>query len=89
MKEFISAKRTYIVLLAVFFVFVSLSETTYSLFLKSDSTDEFGYNTGLLDLKFVEDEAIKLENVFPIPDSEGVKLKPYKLTLKNICCQKI
>ena len=83
MKKYIGAKKMYIILLAVFFVFVSLSETTYSLFIKSNSTDEFGYNTGLLDLEFIEGETIKLENVFPVIDSDGVKLKPYVLTLKN------
>ena len=83
MKDFMKAKTTYIIALAVFFVFVSLSETTYSLFIKSDVTDDFGYDTGLLDLKFIEDEAIKLENAFPVIDSDGIKLKPYTLTLKN------
>ncbi len=83
MLEFIKTNKTYIVALAVLFVFVSLSETTYSLFLKSDTTNEFNYNTGLLDLQFVEDEQISLENAFPVNDSEGVKLQPYNLTIKN------
>ena len=83
MLNFIKTKKTYILALAVLFVFVSLSETTYSLFLKSDTTDEFNYNTGVLDLKFISSEQLKLDNVFPIIDSEGSKLKPYLLTLKN------
>lgn len=83
MLNFIKTKKTYILALAVLFVFVSLSETTYSLFLKSDTTDEFNYNTGVLDLKFISSEQVKLDNVFPIIDSEGSKLKPYLLTLKN------
>ena len=83
MKEFIKTKKTYVVALAVLFVFVSLSGTTYSLFLKSDTTNEFNYNTGLLDLEFVEDEQISLENAFPMSDSEGIKQEPYVLTLKN------
>ena len=83
MGQFIKANKKYVLVLAVLFVLVSLSEATYSLFLKSESTDEFNYNTGLLDLQFVEDEQISLENVFPINDSEGVKLEPYNLTIKN------
>lgn len=83
MREFVNAKKTYIVALAVLFVFVSLSETTYSLFLKSDVTDEFNYNTGLLDLEFVNNEIVTLDETFPMIDSDGAKLKPYILTLKN------
>ena len=83
MIEFIKTKKTYLVALAVLFVFVSLSDTTYSLFLKSETTDEFNYNTGLLDLQFIEDEQISLENAFPMNDSEGMKLNPYTLTIKN------
>ena len=83
MLNFIKTKKTYILALAVLFVFVSLSETTYSLFLKSDTTDEFNYNTGVLDLKFISNEQVELDNVFPIMDSEGSKLQPYLLTLKN------
>ncbi len=83
MIEFIKTKKTYIVALAVLFLFVSLSETTYSLFLKSDTTDEFNYNTGLLDLEFVTDEPIKLENAFPQKDSETINNKIYTLTIKN------
>lgn len=83
MMEFIKTKKVYIALLAVLFVFVSLSEATYSLFLKSDDGGEVNYNTGLLDLKFLSDEQITLENVFPLNDSDGVKAKPYILTIKN------
>ena len=83
MIDFIKTKRTYIIALAVLFLFVTLSDTTYSLFLKSDSTDEFNYNTGILDLKFVEDEQITLQEAFPMNDSDGTKLTPYTLTIKN------
>ena len=83
MIDLVKTKKTYFVILAVLFVFVSLSETTYSLFLKSESTEDFSYNTGLLDLQFIEDEPINLENVFPVNDSEGINYKPYKLTIKN------
>lgn len=83
MIDFIKTKRTYIIALAILFVFVTLSDTTYSLFLKSDTTDEFNYNTGILDLKFTEDEKISLQDAFPMNDSDGVKLTPYTLTIKN------
>ena len=83
MIEFIKTKKTYIVAIAVLFLLVSLSDTTYSLFLKSDSTEEFTYNTGLLDLQFVEDKQLNLKNAFPMNDSEAEKLEPYNLTIKN------
>ena len=83
MIDFISAKRHYIMAIAIMFVVVSLSGTTYSLFFKADSTGDFNYNTGILDLEFIEDEQINIENAFPVIDSEGVKTKPYILTIKN------
>lgn len=83
MLDFIKTKKNYIIALAVLFVFVSLSETTYSLFLKSDTTDEFNYNTGILDLQFTEDTKIMLDETLPITDTEGSKQKPYNLTIKN------
>ena len=83
MMDFIKTKKNYIIALAVLFVFVSLSETTYSLFLKSDTTDEFNYNTGILDLQFTEDTQIVLNETLPINDTEGSNQKPYNLTIKN------
>lgn len=83
MMEFIKTKKTYIVAITVLFLLVSLSDTTYSLFLKSDSTEEFTYNTGLLDLQFIEDKQLNLKNAFPMNDSEAEKLEPYNLTIKN------
>lgn len=76
-------KKHYIMILAIMFVVVSLSDTTYSLFFKVESTDDFTYNIGNLDLKFTEDEQITLQNAFPIIDSEGLKNEPYRLTIKN------
>ena len=83
MIEVIKTKRNYIIALALLFLFVSLSETTYSLFLQSDSTEDFTYNTGILDLIFVEDEQLTLQNAFPMNDSEALKMTPYTLTIKN------
>lgn len=83
MIDFAKTKKHYIMALAIMFVIVSLSDTTYSLFLKADSTDNFNYNTGILDLQFVEDEQIILQNAFPIIDSEGLKNDAYSLTIKN------
>ena len=83
MLKFIETKKNYLMALAIFFVIVSLSDTTYSLFLKSDNTESFNYNTGILDLQFIEDEQIKLDSAFPMYDSDGEKLTPYTLTIKN------
>ena len=84
MLEFIKTKRTYIMLLAVLFVFVSLSDITYSLFLTSNSIAELDYNTGLLDLELTEDKQIVLEKAFPTPDNEAENLTSYTLKIKNI-----
>ena len=84
MLDVIKTKRTYILLVAVLFVFVSLSETTYSLFLTSNEITELNYNTGLLDLKITEDKQIVLENILPMNDSDSPNLKPYILKIENI-----
>ena len=83
MIDFVKNKRNFILSLAILFVFISLSDTTYSLFLKSNSTEEFTYNTGILDLQFVEDKPLTLQNAFPMNDSDAMRLEPYTLTLKN------
>ncbi len=83
MIEFLKLKRHYIMAIAILFVVVSLSGTTYSLFLKADTTNTFTYSTGMLDLQFVEDEKIVLQSAFPMNDGEGIASEPYELTLKN------
>jgi len=83
MMEYVKVKRHYIMALAIMFVVVSLSGTTYSLFLKADTTEEFTYSTGNLDLQFTEDEQIYIQNALPIIDSEGLETEPYTLTIKN------
>ena len=83
MIDFNKIKKHYIIALAIMFVVVSLSDTTYSLFVRADSTDNFNYNTGILDLQLIEDEQINIQNAFPVIDSEGLKSTPYTLTIKN------
>ena len=83
MLEFVKTKKIYLLLLAISFVFISLSDTTYSLFFTSNEITELNYNTGLLDLKFVEDEEISLEKVLPMNDSDVINLKPYVLKIQN------
>ena len=83
MIDFSKLKKHYIMILAIMFVVVSLSDTTYSLFFKADSTADFNYNTGNLDLQFIEDEQIQLQNALPIIDSEGLKTEAYTLIIKN------
>ena len=84
MIDFILSRKNIMLALAVMFVIVSLSGTTYSLFFNAETTNTFTYSTGLLDLQISEDEQIVLANAFPTIDSEGMKSKPYKLTIKNI-----
>lgn len=83
MIKFIEAKKNYIMALAIFFVIVSLSGTTYSLFIKTDTTNKFDYTTGLLDLAFTEDSPLTLNETFPVVDSVGSSSTPYTLTIKN------
>jgi len=83
MIDFIQGKRNIMLALAIMFVVVSLSGTTYSLFFNSEVTNNFTYTTGLLDLQINEDKQIVLSNAFPTIDSEGMKTKPYELTITN------
>ena len=83
MMDLLKVKKHYIMALAIMFVVVSLSGTTYSLFLKADTTEEFTYSTGNLELQFIEDEQIYIQNALPIIDSEGLETEPYTLTIKN------
>ena len=83
MMDFVQTKRHYIMALAIMFVVVSLSGTTYSLFINVNETNEFIYNTGVLDLQVVEDEQINIVSAFPMIDSDGMKGEPYSLTIKN------
>lgn len=84
MIDFILSRKNIMLALAVMFVVVSLSGTTYSLFFNAETTNTFTYSTGLLELQISEDEQIVLANAFPTIDSEGMESKPYKLTIKNI-----
>jgi len=84
MIDFILSRKNIMLALAVMFVVVSLSGTTYSLFFNVETTNTFTYSTGLLELQISEDEQIILANAFPTIDSEGMQSKPYKLTIKNI-----
>ena len=83
MLDFIKQKKVYILLVSILFVFISLNDVTYSMFLNSNSITELEYNTGLLDLQITEDKQIVLENAFPINDSDSVTLIPYTLKIKN------
>ena len=83
MIEFVQGKRNIIMTLAILFVVVSLSGTTYSLFFNAETTNVINYNTGVLNLEIIEDKKIVLANTFPTIDSDGMKGEPYKLTIKN------
>ena len=61
MEEILN-KKNYILLIAIIFVAVSLSGTTYSLFIKVDDTNQFNYKTGILDLEFQEENIIEFKS---------------------------
>ena len=83
MEEILN-KKNYILLIAIIFVAVSLSGTTYSLFVKVDDTNQFNYKTGILDLEFQEENIIELPEAFPVSDAKGMSYEPYTLSIKNI-----
>ena len=83
MEEILN-KKNYILLIAIIFVAVSLSGTTYSLFIKVDDTNQFNYKTGILDLEFQEENIIELPEAFPVSDTKGMSYEPYTLSIKNI-----
>ena len=83
MEEILN-KKNYILLIAIIFVAVSLSGTTYSLFVKVDDTNQFNYKTGILDLEFQEENVIELPEAFPVSDTKGMSYEPYTLSVKNI-----
>ena len=82
MEEILN-KKNYILLIAIIFVAVSLSGTTYSLFIKVDETNQFNYKTGILDLEFQEENVIELPEAFPVSDTKGMSYEPYTLSIKN------
>ncbi len=82
MEEILN-KKNYILLIAIIFVAVSLSGTTYSLFIKVDDTNQFNYKTGILDLEFQEENVIELPDAFPVSDTKGMSYEPYTLSIKN------
>lgn len=82
MEEILN-KKNYILLIAIIFVAVSLSGTTYSLFIKVDDTNQFNYKTGILDLEFQEENIIELPEAFPVSDTKGMSYEPYTLSIKN------
>lgn len=83
MEEILN-KKNYILLIAIIFVAVSLTGTTYSLFIKVDDTNQFNYKTGILDLEFQEENVIELPEAFPVSDTKGMSYEPYTLSIKNI-----
>lgn len=83
MEEILN-KKNYILLIAIIFVAVSLSGTTYSLFIKVDDTNQFNYKTGILDLEFQEENVIELPEAFPVSDTKGMSYESYTLSIKNI-----
>ena len=82
MEEILN-KKNYILLISIIFVAVSLSGTTYSLFIKVDDTNQFNYKTGILDLEFQEENVIELPEAFPVSDTKGMSYEPYTLSIKN------
>ncbi len=75
-----------VILLAISFIVIALSNSTYALF----SNDSYGantnaYSTGMLMIEASsKSENISLSNALPMSDEEGLRTNPYVFTIKNI-----
>lgn len=79
-------KKKVIIILIVLVVFVGALGYAYSKwFASEEQITKNVFRTNCLDTTIVEGEAINLQNVYPITDSEGKALTPYTFSIKNTC----
>ena len=69
--------------LAIVFTTISMSGTSYALYVNKDYGTTEDYTTGLLDLTFDENTTLTLASTFPISDEEGLESSPYTLKVTN------
>ena len=83
MKDKLERNKILLLLVALTFTLISMSGSSYALYVNRDYGDEEKYTTGLLDLTFDESTTLSLVNNFPISDEEGKASTPYYLTVTN------
>ena len=69
--------------LAIVFTTISMSGSSYALYVNKDYGTTEDYTTGLLDLTFDENTTLSLASTFPISDEEGLASDPYTLKVTN------
>ena len=82
-------KKKLIIILGVIMIIFTAIGISYAYYIKSYSQENSNIaKTKCLNLSITnEKNDIKLEEQYPIPDSEGKKLTPYQFTITNTCEQ--
>lgn len=82
-------KKIILIILSVFIVLSLFLGISYAYYIKSHSQENSNIvKTKCLNFSITnEKNDIKLDEQYPIPDSEGKKLTPYQFTITNTCEQ--
>ena len=85
--EYMKNKKIILCILGILLVFSILIGLSYAYWLTTNSQENSNIaKAGCFDTKFIENsDAIKLDSVYPISDSQGTKLTPFSFTIKNTC----
>ena len=85
--EYMKNKKIILSILGILLVFSILIGLSYAYWLTTNSQENSNIaKAGCFDTQFIENsDAIKLDSVYPISDSQGTKLTPFSFTIKNTC----
>lgn len=81
-------KRYLLVILGILLIISLLIGTSYAYWINTHVQKTNNYvSSGCFSIDFKEssDSLIKLNNTYPISDTRGMQLKPYKFTIENTC----
>ena len=80
-------KKIILCILGLLLVFSILIGLSYAYWLTTNSQENSNIaKAGCFDTQFIENsDAIKLDSIYPISDSQGTKLTPFSFTIKNTC----
>ena len=80
-------KKIILCILGPLLVFSILIGLSYAYWLATNSQENSNIaKAGCFDTQFIENsDAIKLDSIYPISDSQGTKLTPFSFTIKNTC----
>ena len=85
--EYMKNKKIILSILGILLVFSILIGLSYAYWLTTNSQENSNIaKAGCFDTQFIENsDAIKLDSIYPISDSQGTKLTPFSFTIKNTC----